>query len=272
MRKMFFAILILGMIVSAASICCFAEGNLLKNASFEQAGADMPDGWEKWMYVPDGSTIKVENGQGHDGSKFIIIDNKKDNDARVKQAVTVKENSIYKLSCWAKTEKVEERNTGANMSVFDYTHSTKDLKGSNNEWQLLEMYVKIGAGVSSIDVCVGLGGYGNMNIGKAYFDDLKVEEVSKAPEGILLADISKKTSDGNGSSGASGEKKSGSLVIVLLVVAAALIGGAVYFIFARKQRNADNGEESEKDGYEEGEYEEDEEVEEDDDSYTDEDK
>ncbi len=271
MKKLFFAVLILGMIFSNASIYCFAEGNLIKNASFEQASGDLPDGWEKWMYVPDGSTIKVENGQGHDGNKFISIESKADNDARLKQAVPVKENGIYKLSCWAKTENVGDQRTGAMMSILDSTFTTKDLKGSNDSWQLLEMYARIGSGVSSIEVTVGLGGYGNMNTGKAFFDDLKVEEVSNAPEGIAVAEIGNSASSGD-QSGSSDEKASGSksLIIVLLVIAAAIIGGIAYFIFARRSRNVNEDEESVND---DGDDDDDEYVddEQDDDSYTEDD-
>ncbi len=238
MKKFVLLTAIIGVLFSYTQSFCFAEGNLLKNPSFEQAVGTNPDGWETWMYVSQGATMTVENGQGHTGSKFVSITNNAENDARFKQAIPVKANSIYKLSCWAKTENVGKDKTGAIISIDGFVDSSKDLKGTNSDWQYLEMYAKIGNGISSIGVTVGLGGYGNMNKGKAYFDDISVEEVSKAPDGATVAQIEKLQPASDQSAGGS-DSGSNSFVIVLLIAAVAIIGGIAYFIFTARKSKED---------------------------------
>jgi hypothetical protein len=217
---------------------------------------DKPDGWEKWMYVPGASTINVENGEGHNGSKFISIESNEENDARLKQAVPVKENATYKLSCWAKTENVGQQKTGAIISIMDFVNSSRDLKGTNDKWQQLVMYARIGSGINSIEVSVGLGGYGNMNTGKAYFDDLAVEEITTVPDGVQVAQIDKQPQNNTQPGGSEKSSGSNSIVIILSVAAVAVIGGIAYFIFARRPKKEDDGEESDTGDYDEGEYEE----------------
>lgn len=260
MRKLILTIVMLGIVISSASVYCFAEGNLLKNPSFEQVSGTKPEGWDIWMYNAGGSVVTVENGQGHTGSKFVSITSDKENDARYKQTIPVKENSIYKLSCWAKTENVGTQKSGAFISILNYVDCSKDLKATNDKWTYLEMYARIGAGISTIDVTVSLGGHGNMNTGKAYFDDISVEEVNKVPDGVSVAQIAgSQTQDSQPSDKSSNDN---TVFIVLLIVIVLIIGAAAYLIFSGRKRKGGTGEESDDSGYDDDEYEED-----DDDSY-----
>jgi hypothetical protein len=263
MRKLILTIVMLGIVISSASVYSFAEGNLLKNPSFEQVSGTKPEGWDTWMYVAGGSTVTVETGEGHTGSKFVSITSEKENDARYKQTIPVKENAIYKLSCWAKTENVGTQKSGAFISILNYVDCSKDLKATNDQWTYLEMYAKIGAGIKTIDVTVGLGGHGNMNTGKAFFDDVSVEEVSEVPNGVTIAQIvSKETQN---SQQADKGSSSGSLFIVLLILIVVIIGAVAYFIFSSRKHRKEIDEETDNNDYDGDEYEEDEEG--DDDSY-----
>lgn len=228
MKKLVVAIISIILTFSAVSV--YAEGNLLKNPSFEEANGENPTGWETWGYN-SGSVFKLEDGVGHDGKKFVSITSENENDARYKQTVAVKENTTYKLSCWAKTENVGAERTGAIISLLDYVFSSKDLKGTNNEWQYTEMYFKPGAGINTVVVTVSLGGHGNMNKGKAYFDDLSLEEVTNVPKGVNVAPIEKSKHEEKPASDA---KKSNSMgtIIVVIIVALIVVGLVIYIVFA----------------------------------------
>jgi len=239
MKKLTVLILMIILTFSTASV--YGEGNLLKNSSFEEVNGENPDGWETWGYN-SGSVFKVEEGAGHEGKKFVSITSENDNDARYKQTVAVKENTTYKLSCWVKTENVGSERTGAIISLLDYVYTSKDFKGTNNEWQYAEMYFKPGSGIDSVVVTVGLGGYGNMNKGKAYFDDLSLEEVTNVPDGATVAPIEKSSPNENASD--SNESKSTSTIIIIIIVALLVIGLIVYIVFVNsrsgKNKNTDD--------------------------------
>ncbi|MDP4179594.1 MAG: carbohydrate binding domain-containing protein [Bacillota bacterium] len=232
-------------------IAGYAEGNMLANPSFEDVTGDNPKGWEPWSYA-SGSTFKVEDGNGHTGKKFVSITSQSENDARYKQTVSVKENSIYKLSCWARTENVGQQKAGAIISILDYVFSSKDLKGTNDKWQYEEMYAKIGPDISSVVVTVSLGGHGNMNTGKAYFDDVSMEEVTSVPSGVEVATISKKQpADNSSTSGDNKSNGSGALIIVIIVVLI-VIGISVYIVIVSKKskkRNTDSDDNQDEEAY-----------------------
>jgi len=45
------------------------------------------------------------------------------------------------------------------------------------------VYIKTGENVETIKVSLGLGGYGNLNTGKASFDNVMLEKVDNVPDG-----------------------------------------------------------------------------------------
>jgi len=261
MKKLTVAILMI--ILTFCTTYSYAEGKLLKNPSFEEGSGEKPDGWDTWAYN-SGSVFKVEEGTGHEGKKFVSITNDNDNDARYKQTVAVKENTTYKLSCWVKTENVGSERTGAIISLLDYVYTSKDFKGTNNEWQYAEMFFRPGSGVDSVVVTVGLGGYGNMNTGKAYFDDLSLEEVTNVPDGVTVAPIEKISHNENAASG-SNESKSTSTIIIIVLVAILVIGLIVYIVFVSSRSGKNKNNDDQDDDY----YDSEDEESSDDDDYDD---
>jgi len=68
--------------------------------------------------------------------------------------------------------------------VFEgVTTYSKDIRGTVDEWQYTELYIKTGENVETIKVSLGLGGYGNLNTGKASFDNVMLEKVDNVPDG-----------------------------------------------------------------------------------------
>lgn len=159
------------------------NANLAQNAGFEEGTSQKISSWTShaWGDKPDIAEFKLDENEKHSGQKSALIVNKTATDARFRQEIKVKANTYYKLSCWIKAENVGAEAKGANISVDGITDTSKDVRGNN--WEYVELYGKTDKGQKEIIVTLGLGGYGSLNTGKAWFDDLVVEELSKVPEG-----------------------------------------------------------------------------------------
>lgn len=169
---------------------CFGADNLAENPSFDEEDGTMPKGWQIVLsrQDPGVTEFKYENSGGHSGGKFVTIVNHSLNDARLKQEISIKENSIYKISCWIKTYNLDANQKGANISLDGKLETSMDIRGTNGKWEYNEMYVKTGTGVSSMIITVGIGGYGSETTGQASFDDVVVEEIG-IPEGAVVAQL-----------------------------------------------------------------------------------
>jgi dolichyl-phosphate-mannose-protein mannosyltransferase len=186
----FFSIFLFFILMNMTRV--FAENNLVKNPSFEQENGNMPTEWLSDSYDKNqgASEIKYEKALAHSGESFVTIINNSTNDTRFKQDINVKENSIYKLSCWIKTEDVgsAQNEKGANISIEGKMETSRDIKGTVNQWEAVEMYVMTGD-TNTFKLTIGIGGYSASNTGKASFDDVAVEEVSNVPEGAVVAQL-----------------------------------------------------------------------------------
>jgi len=219
------------------------EENLLQNASFEEGEANTPTSWSSWAWdtKQDVTEFKLESGAAHSGSRFVTIINNKENDARYRQMVNIKEESFYRLSCWIKTDNVGKEKTGANISIEGRVDTSRDFKGTNAEWEYTELYMETGKDINNIVITIGLGGYGNVNTGEASFDDIKMEEVESIPAGepfALVEPIGQNEGGGseNGegnSSGADLGKPVWILIPIGLVIAAAIL----YNVLKKRGRN-----------------------------------
>jgi hypothetical protein len=185
-------LLVTGLILMLSTVCgVFATENLVKNSSFEEGTGGMPSDWISNAYVksPGITDFKWESDNAHSGNKYVTIINSADNDSKFKQDVSVKENAMYKISCWTKTKNVGTRNKGANISVEGKFETSPDVRGTNGKWENIAMYVKTGKGINSMKVIAGIGGIGSMNTGTASFDDVVVEEVDSIPGGVVAANL-----------------------------------------------------------------------------------
>lgn len=248
MKKLCIQLLVISATILLSIAPAAADNNLVKNPSFENANGSMPADWQYngWDKKPGATELKYENDLFHSGGKSITIINNSMNDARFSQAVDVKENTLYKLSCWVKTENVGtgQNSKGANISIDGKLETSKDIKGTNEKWEYIEMYAVTGNGVNSIKLTIGLGGYSSSNSGKASFDDVSLEEVSSIPQGAVSAILgnSSSTNTNNSSSSNNNASKNASTTpkklpgppkAVWILTAAAVIvfcGGVLMYI------------------------------------------
>lgn len=238
--KIFTIFILLALFIAIPNSCMAAE-NLARNPSFEAQSGGKPADWETWGYNGT-SEFKAVKGIAHSGDYYAEIISGKEDDSRFKQTVNVEEGAVYKLSCWMKTENVSQQKTGANISIEGRTVNSNDLKGTNTEWTYTEMYIKAGTGVNSINITLGLGGYGNTNTGKADFDDVTIEKVENIPQGVTVFPIESIDSNGkqpaDGKSANNGAQNNASNTsggtIPILVLAIVLAIAATLYAVARR--------------------------------------
>ncbi|MBC7962446.1 MAG: phospholipid carrier-dependent glycosyltransferase, partial [Steroidobacteraceae bacterium] len=155
---------------------------------------DKPLSVQQWMrYDWNASsgkpgTARFEIVQGKDGAQLQIVA-AAPNDARFVRELSVEPDTVYRFACLARSENVGSAARGAGISVAEIQDGSPDIKGSGNNWQLLEFYGKTGSDQKKLSVTVGVGGYGSLNSGTVRFRDVTVAKVSSAPAGIRVASL-----------------------------------------------------------------------------------
>ncbi|RCW43409.1 phospholipid carrier-dependent glycosyltransferase [Paenibacillus prosopidis] len=169
-----------------------AANNLLKNASFEQVTSGLPDEWSHsaWLQEDHITIYAVDDTEAHTGKQSVMLDNVEANHSRWTQDVAVKANSVYKFSAYVKTERIGADAAGAILYVDGVAVTYPEVRDTKGKWEYVYFYGKTGKGQTKITFGASLGGYGSINTGKAYFDDVGVEKVSKAPAGAEVFSLS----------------------------------------------------------------------------------
>ncbi|MGO4547095.1 phospholipid carrier-dependent glycosyltransferase [Paenibacillus sp. 2TAB23] len=162
-----------------------AASNLLVNAGFEQVTDNAPAQWQHDAYLKEENitSYTISSSEAHTGTYSAVLENKEANHSRWTQTIKVKPKTTYKLSGYIKTEQIGADATGAHFFVDGVAVAYPEIKDTNGKWAYVHFYAKSGKDQKSITFGASLGGYGSINTGKAYFDDVSVEKVSKAPGG-----------------------------------------------------------------------------------------
>lgn len=210
--------------------------NLAANPGFEEFEGNDPYFWTSSSWQNDGA-FALDTSQAHTGKASALIINDKATDARFKQEIKVKSNTYYRLSCWIKTENVGSEALGANISIDGLLAVSQDVKGTSGDWTYVELYGKSESDQESFVLTLGLGGYSNLNTGRAWFDDVAVEELEGAPAmgnvfNLFAEETGKTESETGGASNASGINPA--FVLLLLVVL--LIPGIILYLNYKKER------------------------------------
>ncbi|HEX9024665.1 MAG TPA: phospholipid carrier-dependent glycosyltransferase, partial [Geobacteraceae bacterium] len=171
--------------------------------------------------------------QGKDGYLLHITSLAPD-DARFVREMVVEPDTVYHFSCRVRTENVGVSARGANISVTGILEGSRDIKGSGG-WQSIEFYGKTGANQRKISVTLGVGGYGSLNSGSAWFEGVKVEKMVSAPPGIKVSFLEPLPV---GAAPSAGEKGwGGKAIAVFAGVGFLLLAGGFYL----RRRKSDRG-------------------------------
>ena len=173
------------------STAAFAKTeNLLLNSGFEYVTASgMPEKWYVTSYrSQEGySRLGITSEKAHSGQYSAVIENASSNDARFTCTVKVKPESLYKLSGYVYVEHMEDTGNGANFGIEGIYSFSEGLFDTAGDWKYLEWYGETGEDQNEVTIGIRVGGYSAESVGKAYFDDIVLEEVDSLPDEVIAA-------------------------------------------------------------------------------------
>ena len=200
------------LLVVAAITACFlttaayadtSETNTTKNIII---GGDFESGldyWSEYSWYEDVSQFKVDKEVFRSGSASFLISSKSENDARIIQEIQVAPSAYYTVTAYIKTENVpasdaDNYRVGATISIINTTFRSSSVCG-DTDWTKVEFSFYTAKDMNSVQLCFTLGGYGSLNSGKAWFDDISVKRVySKPSQCFELESTKTDTSSGSG--------------------------------------------------------------------------
>jgi len=159
-----------------------ADRNLLNNGDFARGSGDSCDGWrvDAWILSPTATEFKWIAPIGAEPAE-LEIDTHHDNDARWEQTVSLAPGWYY-FSVEARTDKILQFFIGATISVLEDSIMSANLKRTN-DWTKLGFYLRVGPKGADVDVALRVGGFMNLNRGKAFFRRASVVKASGPPPG-----------------------------------------------------------------------------------------
>ncbi|NTV88858.1 MAG: phospholipid carrier-dependent glycosyltransferase [Clostridiales bacterium] len=203
--------------------------NLVLNPGFEENESTDVFYWDTWSWQDEGTAI-TDTTTSHTGKASVKVINETATDTRFKQTIKARPNTYYKLSCWAKTDNAGPDGKGANLSLDSMTIMTADLKGSN-DWTYLEMYGVTGDSQDSFTITLGLGGYSSINSGTAWFDDVSVEALEAAPEGVTIEKLYTETAAAKADTASNAMSPT---LLAFIILAAVIICALIYMMLLKK--------------------------------------
>lgn len=185
----------------------YAAGNLLQNPGFEDGEEGAPAGWTKDMWIPGDSSglLSVQSEEVHSGTRAAVIENLEPNHLKWVQTIAVSPNSYYKISGYVKIVSTAGQGLGANIFPVGIGGGYPATTDTGGNWQYLEFYGQTGSGQKELGIGAALGGYASLIQGKAYFDDLSVEQVDAAPEGAGVISLDSGTAAAQNGGGQAAE-------------------------------------------------------------------
>ncbi|MFC4779369.1 glycosyltransferase family 39 protein [Paenibacillus sp. GCM10023252] len=164
-----------------------AGGNLLSDSGFESGTAGS---WKADEWTPGTSTLAMTKEVAHSGAGAAHIVSASANHAKWLQTIQVEPNKIYRLSSWVKVLSAGPNAAGAGVFVGGVGESLPELRKPSEEWQQVVVYGRTGESQTELQAGVAVGGYGSLNTGEAYFDDVLLEKVNDAPQDATIYDFS----------------------------------------------------------------------------------
>ncbi len=215
----------------------FAAGSVkIQNPGFEEVNANKIDFWIQHHYESGAgvASFSFDDKIFHSGKRSAVIQNNKVDDSRYKQTIKVESNTLYKLSCWIKTENIGKVGTAANLSIEGLLDTSNEVKGTTTKWTQAVIYGKTLENQTSLILTVGIGGYGHENTGKAWFDDVKVEKITTTPAGAKVINLAKVPDSEKPVNGANGSNSN--YFYIIAIIAVVLIIVVVSFVVNKSSK------------------------------------
>ncbi len=155
---------------------------IIEDGGFEKNTAN----WNTYTWYDATSVLEIVDDVARTGSHSFMISSPKENDARIYQEIIVEPNSYYTVTAYIRTQDVPEStdsqyHVGATISVMNTTFISESVEGTTG-WTPVEFSFLTSEKTDTVELCFTLGGYGSLNSGIAWFDDIEVVKVSERPD------------------------------------------------------------------------------------------
>lgn len=157
-----------------APLVALHASNLLPNSSFEEGEGDTVKGWKSRAWAGKGEASWRVESSGRTGKRCVSIGSGKGTDAAWTTTVTVKSNTVYRLSGWIKTEDVRGA-SGALLNIQNMQEVMTAAVSGTRDWTRVSTEFQSGAAME-IEVNCLFGGWG-VATGQAWYDDIALEQV-----------------------------------------------------------------------------------------------
>lgn len=177
-RRIAACCILLLLVLSAAGCSGAADGeNLLVNGDF--SAAEPLEGWNytAWSFGEVYGTATPD--EGADGSPAALLEAFEENDMRLAQEVSLQKNTNYRLSAMVRFD----GGGMCNLSVLDTTLVSPYVHDTGGMWVYTELYFRTGRDLTDAAVALRIGYYGQLETGRAWFDDVRLEAVDYVPSG-----------------------------------------------------------------------------------------
>ncbi|MFD2117959.1 glycosyltransferase family 39 protein [Paenibacillus yanchengensis] len=156
----------------------------VQNNSFEEGET----GWQRvdWLQDGESTTFQIDAAQAVTGNASLFIHNVADNHARYVQTISVEENKLYRIRAQIKAEGFKVGQAGAHIQIEGVAAYYPDVHDTFGQWQMVDMYVQTAKDQQQMTIGLSAGGYSSNNAGKAWFDDVAVEQVTIVPDGYSV--------------------------------------------------------------------------------------
>lgn len=136
-----------------------------------------------------GKGTKARFDIGKEGRSLLLhIAAEAPDDARFVRKLPVEPDSVYRFSGTVRTENVGESGRGAGISVTGILEGSPDVRGTSG-WKEVGFYGRTAHDQRTLSVTAGVGGYGSLNSGSAWFRAISMEKVANAPPGVKVASL-----------------------------------------------------------------------------------
>lgn len=165
--------------------------NLVFKEDFERI-EKIPENWARYLSDSNKAKIIIDSSSSHSGRKSLLIENADFCSSTIcLDKFPLKVGNIYQLRGWIKAEKLysdsESRYPTSlpaciSMHSFPFTNHSPTV-GGTSDWTMVETLFVATKSVDYVKINLGMNGKG---IGRAWFDDIVVEEVEDINEFIPL--------------------------------------------------------------------------------------
>ena len=192
----------------------------------------------------EGRTVYEIVPEGPDGSNCAKITSDEVNDARFLVDITVLPETYYKVTAKVKTQGVISPNkqAGANISSL-YSYDFGGGYTGDNDWTEVTVYGRTSKNQKVANICFRLGFYSCDTSGTAWFDDIRIEQLSKLPAGAsaisfersMIENAGSKTSNATASQKDIMAKYYDAMKVGLIIVIVAFAGFALMYRYGVKR-------------------------------------